>query len=118
LPKSCTLTVSRWNEDGLTWITDQVNADGTQTRIQVSAKIDGRFYPVTGIAGVTDFSFARVDDRILLRRDRRADGEVHRTSLTALSMDDQTMVETTTDLARPNDPLVGIRFFQRQRATP
>jgi hypothetical protein len=117
LPRSCTLIISRWNEEGLTWITDQVDADGTQTHIQVSAKIDGEFYPVTGVAQLAALSYAPVDDHVLLRRDRRSDGAIHRTWVTALSMDGQTLVETITDLARPSDPVVGFRFFQRQRDT-
>jgi hypothetical protein len=115
LPRSCTLTVSRWNEDGLAWITDQVEADGTPTHIQVNAKIDGTFYPVTGIAQVAAISYTRVDDHVLLRRDRRTDGAIHRTWVTALSMDGQTLVEAITDLARPSDPVVGYRLFQRQQ---
>jgi hypothetical protein len=114
LPKSCLLTIKPWGDAGLSWITDQVNADGTMTQIEVSANFDDSFYPVTGIEGVTGFAFREIDALVLLRRDRRSAPEIHRTTLLGLSRDGETMIETTVDNARPSDPALGFRFFRRQ----
>ena len=60
-PKSQTLTIEAWGEDGVKYTADGVGADGQPTRAEFQAKYDGKDYAFTGNPDADMLSYKRID---------------------------------------------------------
>ena len=76
-PKSQTTTLQAV-DGGLHEIVERVNADGTTTRWELTAKYDGRDYPVTGDPSRDTVSLTRVDQHTVDIVNRKAGVVVNR----------------------------------------
>jgi len=60
-PRSQTLKIEAWGEDGVKYTSDGVNADGTPTHTEFQAKYDGKDYPFKGNPDADTIAYTRID---------------------------------------------------------
>jgi hypothetical protein len=92
-PKSAT----HWfveTKDGMTQIIEQVTADGRLLRTEVTAKLDGKDYPVAGDAQRDSTRAFRRIDRRTLEVTNKTDGKVTSTIREVISPDGKTRTAT------------------------
>jgi hypothetical protein len=82
--------------DGMTQIIEQVTADGRKLRTEVTAKLDGKDYPVAGDAQRDSTRAFRRIDRRTLEITNKTDGKVTSTIKEVLSPDGKTRTATAT----------------------
>jgi len=96
---NATLKIER-SGNRLIWTAEIIDANGT-TRTKVSAPLDGKDYPVEGgAATVSSYSYTRIDDRTILRRDKPGD-PFHRTVLYILTADGKRITSSSIDTSQP-----------------
>jgi hypothetical protein len=64
-PKSQTLKIEAWGEDGVTYAAEGVGADGKPTHSEFQAKYDGKDYPFKGNPDADMLSYKRIDANTL-----------------------------------------------------
>ena len=64
-PKSQTLKIEAWGDDGLKYVADGVGADGKPTHAEFQAKYDGKDYPFKGNPDADMLSYKRIDANTL-----------------------------------------------------
>ena len=64
-PKSQTLKIEAWGDDGVTYAADGVGADGKPTHTEFQAKYDGKDYSFTGNPDADKLSYKRIDANTL-----------------------------------------------------
>ena len=60
-PKSQTLMIQPWGDDGVKYVSDSVGADGKPTHAEFQAKYDGKGYPFKGNPDADVLSYKRID---------------------------------------------------------
>ena len=60
-PKSQTLRIEAWGDDGVKYTADGVDADGKPTHAEFQAKYDGKDYPFKGNPDADVLSYKRID---------------------------------------------------------
>lgn len=60
-PKSQTLKITAWGEDGVTYVSDGVDGEGKATHWEMQAKYDGKFYAFKGNPDSDKLAYKRVD---------------------------------------------------------
>jgi hypothetical protein len=94
-PKSAT----HWfveTPDGMTQIIEQVTADGRTLRTEVTARLDGKDYPIQGDAQRDSTRAFRRIDRRTLEVTNKTDGKVTSTIREVISPDGKTRTATAT----------------------
>lgn len=79
-PKSQTVKIEAWGDDGLTYVTDGVGPDDQPTHADFQAKFDGMDYPIQGNADADAISYHPIDANTLdatLKRNGTAVINVH-----------------------------------------
>ena len=64
-PKSQTLKIEAWGDDGVKYAADGVGADGKPTHTEFQAKYDGKDYPFKGNPDADRLSYKRIDANTL-----------------------------------------------------
>ena len=64
-PKSQTLKIEAWGEDGLTYVADGIGADDKPTHSEFQAKFDGMDYEFKGNPDADTLSYKRIDANTL-----------------------------------------------------
>jgi hypothetical protein len=64
-PKSQTLKIEAWGDDGVKYAADGVGADGKPTHTEFQAKYDGKDYPFKGNPDADLLSYKRIDANTL-----------------------------------------------------
>ncbi len=64
-PKSQTLKIEAWGDDGLKYLADGVGADGKPTHAEFQAKYDGKDYPFKGNPDADTLAYKRIDANAL-----------------------------------------------------
>jgi hypothetical protein len=64
-PKSQTLKIEAWGDDGVRYAADGVGADGKPTHTEFQAKYDGKDYPFKGNPDADRLSYKRIDANTL-----------------------------------------------------
>ncbi len=60
-PKSQTLKIEAWGDDGVSYTADGMSADGKPTHAEFQAKYDGKDYPFKGNPDADTISYKRID---------------------------------------------------------
>src|SRR6187397_3097077 len=94
-PKSQTLKIEAWGEDGVKYIADGVDADGKPSRWDLQAKYDGKFYPFKGNADADMLAYKRIDANTVEAVTQRAGKETGKT-VVVVSKDGKTRTLTQT----------------------
>ena len=64
-PKSQTLKIEAWGDDGVRYAADGVGVDGKPTHTEFQAKYDGKDYPFKGNPDADRLSYKRIDANTL-----------------------------------------------------
>ena len=64
-PKSQTVTIEAWGDDGLTYVAEGVAADDSPTHLDFQAKFDGQDYEARGNPDVEALSYRPIDANTL-----------------------------------------------------
>jgi hypothetical protein len=64
-PKSQTLKIEAWGDDGLSYIADGVAADGKPTHLDFQAKFDGKDYETKGSPDSDALTYKKIDANTL-----------------------------------------------------
>jgi hypothetical protein len=64
-PKSQTLTIEAWGDDGVKYTSDGVGGDSKPTHTEFQAKYDGKGYPFKGNPDADALSYKRIDANTL-----------------------------------------------------
>jgi histidinol dehydrogenase len=113
-PKSSTHTFQAAG-DGFKHIIDTVNAQGQKTHTEVTAKFDGKDYPVIGGAAPNlTRSYRRIDDRTIEVVNKAA-GKVTTTIRDAVSSDGKTRTGDSVGTNAQGQPTKSHSIFVRQR---
>ena len=90
-----------------------VNADGTRTTNQYTAKFDGKDYPLTGSQIADTVSLKRIDARTTERTDKKS-GTVAQTLGRVVSQDGKTMTVTTKGKNAQGQAVNNVALFEKQ----
>lgn len=60
-PKSQTLRIEAWGEDGVKYVSDGVDGEGKTTHWEMQAKYDGKFYAFKGNPDTDMLAYKRID---------------------------------------------------------
>ena len=94
-PKSATLKIEAWGEDGVKFTSDGVDAEGKPTHFEFQAKYDGKDVAVKGNPDFDMLAYKRVDANTLEATTKRA-GKVTGTGKVVVSKDGKTRTVTQT----------------------
>jgi hypothetical protein len=92
---------------------DTVNAQGQTSHTEVSAKFDGKDYPVRGAQPNNTRSFKRIDDRTF-EVTNKTDGKVTNTVREVVSRDGKTKTGTQTGKTAQGQPVNNTIVFDKQ----
>jgi hypothetical protein len=109
-PRSQTTTL-RAVDGGLHEIVERVNADGTSTRWEVTARYDGRDYPVQGDPTRDTVAMTKVDPRTVDIVNKKAGAVVSRMRI-LVAPDGRSRTNAVTDAA--GQKRTALLFFDRQ----
>jgi hypothetical protein len=98
-------------KDGMTQIIEQETSDGRKLRTEVTAKLDGKDYPVAGDAQRDSTRAFRRIDRRTLEVTNKTDGKVTSTIREVISPDGKTRTATATGR---NVTTANVLVFDRQ----
>ena len=109
-PKSQTTTL-RAVEGGIQEIVDRVNADGTTTHWEVTAKYDGRDYPVKGDPARDTVALTKVDENTVTVVNKKAGAVVTRMRI-VVAPDGKSRTNTLMDPS--GQKTLAVLFFDRE----
>jgi hypothetical protein len=112
-PKSQTLTIEAWGEDGVKYTAVGVGADGKPTRAQFQAKYDGKDYPFTGNPDADMLSYKRIDANNL-EATTRLKGKVTIAAKAMVSADGKTRTVTQTGTNAQGQALNVTSVYEKQ----
>jgi hypothetical protein len=111
--KSGTTTIEK-DGDGIKITADLMRADGTANKWSVSAKYDGKDYPVTGNSPYGDAVAVERVDAHTFRFTNKMGGKVTATQTMVVSADGKTRTNTTKGTDSKGQPLDTVAFYEKQ----
>ena len=112
-PKSQTLKIEAWGEDGVKYIADGVDADGKASRWDLQAKYDGKFYPFKGNADADMLAYKRIDANTVEAVTQRAGKETGKT-VVVVSKDGKTRTLTQTGTNAKGEKINNLIVYDKQ----
>ena len=111
-PKSMTLVYSAAGTDGVKIVADVTPGEGAPQQWAMTAKYDGKDYPVTGNPAADMISMKKVDD-LNTESTFKKDGKVTATNVRKLSADGKTLTITSTGTTADGKPRKDVQVFER-----
>ena len=111
--KSGTTTIEK-DGDGIKITADLTRADGTANKWSVSAKYDGKDYPVKGNSPYGDAVAVERVDAHTFRFTNKMGGKVTATQTMVVSADGKTRTNTTKGTDSKGQPLDTVAFYEKQ----
>ena len=112
MPPKAQTTKLETLKDGIREIVDRVNADGSQTHWDFTAKFDGKDYPITGDPDRDMASVKKVDDYTLEVVNKKA-GKVTTSMKLVVAKDGKSRTNTVTGKNAAGDAINNILFFDK-----
>jgi hypothetical protein len=112
-PKSQTLKIEAWGDDGLTYAADGVGADGQPTHAEFQAKFDGKDYEFKGNPDGDTLSYTRIDANTL-DATLKLKGEVTINAHVVVSPDGKTRTVTQTGKDAQGRPVNIVAVYEKQ----
>ena len=112
-PKSQTLKIDAWGDDGLTYAADGVGADGKPTHAEFQAKFDGKDYEFKGNPDAETLSYKKIDANTLEATLKRK-GEAVITANVVVSADGKTRTVTQTGKDAKGKELKIVSVYEKQ----
>jgi len=114
-PKSQTLKIEAWGDDGLKYVADGVGADGKPTHAEFQAKYDGKDYPFKGNPDADMLSYKRIDANTL-EATTKLNGKGTITSKAVVSADGKTRSVTQVGTNAQGQALNITSVYEKQYA--
>lgn len=118
-PRSNTIKAEPW-EGGQRAVTDGIDSQGRPTHTEITAKYDGKDYPLKGTrqtsgapVGNTTRAYKRIDDRTY-EFVTKMDGKVTTTTRTSISRDGKTRTTTTTGKNADGLTINNVQVYDKQ----
>jgi hypothetical protein len=112
-PKSQTLKIEAWGEDGVKYIADGVDGDGKTTHWELQAKYDGKFYAFKGNPDSDMLAYKRIDANTVEARTQRAGKETGKTVI-VVSKDGKTRTLTQTGTNAKGEKISNSVVYDKQ----
>ena len=112
-PKSQTLKIDAWGEDGLTYVADGVGGDDKPTHSEFQAKFDGKDYEFKGNPDADTLSYKQIDANTLEATLKRK-GEAAITANVVVSPDGKTRTVTQTGKDAQGRPVNIVSVYEKQ----
>ena len=112
-PKSQTLKIEAWGEDGLTYAADGVGADDKPIHSEFQAKFDGKDYEFKGNPDGDALSYNRIDANTLEATVKRKGAEVIKANI-VVSADGKTRTVTQTGKDAQGRDLKTVSVYEKQ----
>lgn len=112
-PKSQTLKIEAWGEDGLTYSADGVGADDKPTHSEFQAKFDGKDYEFKGNPDGETLSYKKIDANTLEATLKRK-GQAVITANVVVSADGKTRTVTQTGKDAQGRDLNIVAVYEKQ----
>jgi hypothetical protein len=112
-PKSQTLKIEAWGDDGLTYAADGIGADDKPTHAEFQAKFDGKDYEFKGNPDADTLSYKRIDANTLEATLKRKGAAVI-TANVVVSPDGKTRTVTQTGKDAQNRDIKIVSVYEKQ----
>ena len=112
-PKSQTLKIEAWGDDGVKYTADGVGADGKPTHAEFQAKYDGKDYPFKGNPDADMLSYKRIDANTL-EATTKLNGKGTIAAKAVVSADGKTRTVTQTGTNAQGQALSVTSVYERQ----
>ena len=112
-PKSQTLKIEAWGDDGVKYTADGVGADGKPTHAEFQAKYDGKDYPFKGNPDADMLSYKRIDANTL-QATTKLNGKATITAKAVVSADGKTRTVTQVGTNAQGQLLSITSVYERQ----
>jgi hypothetical protein len=112
-PKSQTLKIEAWGDDGLKYTADGVGADGKPTHAEFQAKYDGKDYSFKGNPDADMLSYKRIDANTL-EATTKLNGKSTIAANVVVSADGKTRTVTQTGTNAQGQALNVTSVYERQ----
>jgi hypothetical protein len=110
--KSNRITISA-PQGGWAGVTDGIDAAGKPTHTEITAKFDGKDYPLKGVAPNTTRAFKRIDNHSF-EFTTKVDGKVTTTTRVVVSPDGKTQTVTTTGKNAQGQAVNNLGIYEKQ----
>jgi hypothetical protein len=111
--KSQTLKIEAWDDDGVKYTSDGVDADGKTTHSELQAKYDGKFYEYKGNPDADKVAYKRVDPNTL-HVTTQLGGKQNSTGMIVVSKDGQTRTLTQVGTNAKGQKVNNVIVYERQ----
>jgi len=112
-PKSQTLKIEAWGDDGVKYTSDGIDADGKPTHSELEAKYDGKFYPFKGNPDSDMLAYKRVDVNTL-HITSQLGGKQNVTGMIVISKDGKTRTLTQVGINGKGQKINNVIVYERQ----
>lgn len=112
-PKSQTLKIEAWGNDGVKYSSDGIDAEGKPTHSELEAKYDGKFYPFKGNPDSDMLAYKRVDVNTLHITSQLA-GKQNVTGTIVISKDGKTRTLTQVGTNARGQKVNNVVVYERQ----
>jgi hypothetical protein len=112
-PKSQTLKIEAWGEDGVNYTADGVDGDGKPTHWVLQAKYDGKFYAFKGNPDSDMLAYKRIDANTVEATTQRAGKETGKTVI-VVSKDGKTRTLTQTGTSAKGEKISNTVVYDKQ----
>ena len=112
-PKSQTLKIEAWGDDGLSYVADGVGADDKPTHSEFQAKFDGKDYEFKGNPDADTLSYNRLDANTLDALLKRKGAEVIKANV-VVSADGKTRTVTQTGKDAKGRDIKIVSVYEKQ----
>jgi hypothetical protein len=112
-PKSQTLKIEAWGDDGLSYVADGVGGDDKPTHSEFQAKFDGKDYEFKGNPDGDQLAYKKIDDNTLEATLKRK-GEAVITANIVVSADGKTRTVTQTGKNAAGKDLKTTSVYEKQ----
>jgi hypothetical protein len=112
-PKSQTLKIEAWGDDGVKYTADGIDADGKPTHWELQAKYDGKFVPFKGNPDADMLAYKRIDANAVEATTQRM-GKVTGTTKIVVSKDGKTRTLTQTGTNAKGQTINNVSVYDKQ----
>ncbi|HEX5214048.1 MAG TPA: hypothetical protein VFV98_01225 [Vicinamibacterales bacterium] len=112
-PKSQTLKIEAWGDDGVKYVADGVDAEGKASKWELQAKYDGKYYPFKGNADADMLAYKRTDANTVEALTQRGGKETGKTVI-VVSKDGKTRTLTQTGTNAKGEKINNLLVYEKQ----
>jgi hypothetical protein len=112
-PKSQTLKIEGWDDDGVKYTSDGMDAEGKPTHSELQAKYDGKFYEYKGNPDADRVAYKRIDPNTL-HVTTQLGGKQNSSGMIVVSKDGRTRTLTQVGTNAKGQKVNNVIVYERQ----